>query len=119
MLNAMFLDHLDTDVEDLRRLNELLHSHKIIESRTSEPLRELSVLSITPSVDLGDLAVNYASKVPPLLRYMLRGLGTKESETSDLLSYLLFEPEYAQALLDIGYRDASARIDEIRAFLSV
>lgn len=119
ILNAIFLDHLDTDVEHLRRLNELLATHQISESRTSEPLRKLSVLSITPSVDLGDLALNYASKVPPLLRYMLRGLGTKESETSDLISYLLFEAEYARALLDIGYRDANARIDEIRGFLGV
>jgi hypothetical protein len=33
------------------------------------------------------------------------------------MSYLLFDSAYAQALIDIGYRDAGARIDEIETFL--
>jgi NTE family protein len=33
------------------------------------------------------------------------------------MSYLLFDSSYTRALVDIGYQDASARIDEIEAFL--
>jgi NTE family protein len=33
------------------------------------------------------------------------------------MSYLLFDGGFTQALLDVGYRDADARIDEIEAFL--
>ena len=33
------------------------------------------------------------------------------------MSYLLFDSFYTRTLVDIGYRDASARIDEIEAFL--
>jgi hypothetical protein len=36
---------------------------------------------------------------------------------SDLMSYLPFTPKYTRALIDIGYRDADARIDEIEEFL--
>jgi len=33
------------------------------------------------------------------------------------MSYLLFDAVYARALVDIGYRDAEQRADEIEAFL--
>jgi hypothetical protein len=33
------------------------------------------------------------------------------------MSYLLFTPKYTQALMDIGYQDATRRIDEIEDFL--
>jgi NTE family protein len=33
------------------------------------------------------------------------------------MSYLLFDSAFTGALVDIGYRDADARIDEIEAFL--
>ena len=36
---------------------------------------------------------------------------------SDLMSYLLFTPKYTKELIDIGYRDANNRIDEIEDFL--
>jgi hypothetical protein len=33
------------------------------------------------------------------------------------MSYLLFDAAYTRALVDIGYRDAGERIDEIEAFI--
>ncbi|MBZ5690128.1 MAG: hypothetical protein LAP86_34535 [Acidobacteriia bacterium] len=33
------------------------------------------------------------------------------------MSYLLFASKYTRALIDIGYDDASQRIDEIESFL--
>ena len=35
------------------------------------------------------------------------------------MSYLLFDAAYTRALVDIGYRDAQQRADEIEAFLRV
>jgi NTE family protein len=44
-------------------------------------------------------------------------LGTPDAQSADLTSYLLFDAKFTQALIDIGYRDASQRIDEIEDFL--
>jgi NTE family protein len=40
------------------------------------------------------------------------------SEPSDLLSYLLFDGEYAHELLSLGERDARTHRDELEAFLA-
>jgi NTE family protein len=55
--------------------------------------------------------------MPRVLRWLMEGLGTPDAESADLMSYLLFDGAFTRALIDIGYRDAEARIDEIEAFL--
>jgi len=52
------------------------------------------------------------------VRYLLHGLGSTEGTGATLLSYLLFDRRYTGLLLDLGYRDAMARRDEIAAFLA-
>lgn len=51
------------------------------------------------------------------VRYLMDGLGTPDAQSADLMSYLLFDATYTRQLIDIGYRDAAARINEIEAFL--
>ena len=63
------------------------------------------------------VAQRYASRMPRLIRYALDGLGTPDAQSADLMSYLLFDSSYTRALIDIGYQDAHARIDEIEAFV--
>jgi len=48
---------------------------------------------------------------------MERGLGTQDSQGSDLLSLLMFQPEYVQALISMGEKDARERADELIPFL--
>jgi NTE family protein len=55
--------------------------------------------------------------MPRMVRFMLDGLGRPDAQSADLMSYLLFDSAYTQALIDIGYHDASGRMDEIEAFL--
>jgi NTE family protein len=55
--------------------------------------------------------------MPRLVRYLLEGLGTPDAQSADLMSYLLFDAAYTRALVDIGYRDAHIRIDQIESFL--
>src|SRR5450759_5960761 len=80
-------------------------------------MRPLETFLITPSVDLSELARQHQKDMPYLIQYFVNGLGRDTSSCSDLMSYLLFTPKYTQDLIDIGYSDASKRIDEIESFL--
>ncbi len=119
LLNAMFLDHLTTDIEHLERLNQLLADGHIRQAGIEgcERMRPLQSLLITPSVDISGLAQHYQKDMPYLLQYFVRSLGRDAASCADLMSYLLFTSKYTNALIEIGYRDASNRIDEIEQFL--
>ena len=49
---------------------------------------------------------------------MTRGLGTQETRSNDILSVLMFQPDYLRRLLDLGYADAERRREEIAAFFA-
>jgi hypothetical protein len=55
--------------------------------------------------------------MPYLIQYFVNSLGRDAASCSDLMSYLLFTSKYTRALLDLGYHDANARIDEIEDYL--
>lgn len=142
LLNSIFLDHLDADLDHLIRMNDIISQSRQsealvsagnLDSRSGEPLppgepdprhrstesmKVVTPMVITPSVDIGKVAESYASKMPGTIRYMLEGLGNSRAESADLISYLLFDTAYTKTLIDIGYRDASARIDELTNFLT-
>jgi NTE family protein len=121
-LNAIFLDHLDADLDHLRRMNELVLEYEQgggapAAERVNEPMRLVEPLVVTPSEDLALVAQRFAHRMPRLVRYLMEGLGTPDAQSADLMSYLLFDAAYTRALVDIGYRDAQQRADEIEAFL--
>jgi NTE family protein len=110
MLNAIFLDSLDTDVERLIRINEL-----ILEG-THKDLKTVPILVIRPSRDLGKMTSLISDKLPPILKYLLKGIGVSDSEGLDLLSYLAFDEAYTKPLMELGYEDAYKMKDEILKF---
>src|SRR5271169_261446 len=119
LFNVMFLDHLATDIEHLERLNQLLSSGQISQSGIDgcEKMRPLQSILITPSVDLSQLAEQHQKDMPYLIQYFVNSLGRDAASCADLMSYLLFTSKYTSDLIDIGYNDASKRIDEIEDFL--
>jgi NTE family protein len=122
-LNAIFLDHLDADLDHLVRMNELVAAYEAagsspeISRRLPEPMRIVEPLVISPSEDLAIIANSMAHRMPRVFRYLLEGLGRPDVQSADLTSYLLFDPAYTRELLRIGYADADRRIDEIEHFL--
>jgi NTE family protein len=119
LFNAMFLDHLSADIEHLERLNELLGNGKISHSGMEgcERMHPLETLLITPSVDLSKLAEHHQRDMPYLIQYFINSLGRDAASCADLMSYLLFTSKYTSELIEIGYEDASHRIDEIEHLL--
>ena len=114
LFNAIFLDVFDNDAARLERINRL------IEGRSPEErcgMRPIQMLLIRPSRDLGKLASEYEAELPRAFRFMTRGLGTQETHSNDILSLLLFEPDYLKRLIQLGYHDAEAQMDQIHALL--
>jgi len=116
-LNAIFLDHLDTDLDHLLRMNELIAAHGDETHGVREPMRIVTPFVINPSEDLAIVAASFAHRMPRPVRYLLDGLGTPNAQSADLMSYLLFDHAYTRALIDVGYRDASRHVDRIEGFI--
>jgi NTE family protein len=119
LFDVMFLDHLTTDLEHLTHLNQLLSNSSPTQNgvEASEQIRPLMPLIIMPSVDLSEVAEQHQRDMPYLIQYFVSSLGRDAASCADLMSYLLFSSQYTRALIEIGYDDASKRIDEIEAFL--
>ncbi|GGX63312.1 hypothetical protein GCM10011309_11610 [Litorimonas cladophorae] len=113
-LDIIFHDSLESDIERLTRLNQLV-SHLTLEERREANLKPIEVFSINPSVSLRSLARQHAPEMPRRLRWLIKRR-TAASALGRIESYLLFEPGYIGALIDLGYADAMARRDEIVAF---
>jgi NTE family protein len=50
---------------------------------------------------------------------MLGGIGGTRRRGGALVSYLLFEAPYTRALIRLGFQDAMARREEIKAFFDL
>ena len=115
LYNAIFLDLIDQDVIRLELMNNLLRE---VPHAKRGDLREIDILVLRPSMDLGKLSREYEPRLPKAFRFLTRGLGTRRTSSSDILSLLMFQPDYLQRLVELGEADASARGDAIAAFLA-
>ncbi|MEM8487359.1 MAG: patatin-like phospholipase family protein [Bacteroidota bacterium] len=114
LMNAIFLDAVDQDSENLQRINDLIQQ---IPDRSRNGLRPVKLLMIRPSIDIGKLAGKYKPQFSGALGLFTMGIGSSETKSPDWLSMLLFQKEYMDDLIDIGYNDAAHQHDEIESFL--
>ena len=117
MMNGAFMDGLESDIERLQRVNRTV---SLIPKEKWEgldaPLREVPILVIKPSQDLGQLAADQFDKFPILIRHLLKGIGASREKGADLLSYLAFDASYTKLLLELGHADTMKRREEIIQF---
>jgi len=136
-LNALLLDHTDYDIERMDRLNSIIDAGKnafgdeFVEIMNRElvklrgaPVRKIETVHIRPSQDIGAIASDFVQGgrievKGRVARRLLERLAQGEARhESDLLSYLLFDGRFADALIDLGYRDAARHEDELAALFS-
>jgi NTE family protein len=116
LLDSIFVDTLDRDMMDLRLLNQLLVGQP---PSSQLGLRPVEVLLLRPSQDLCALAGEFEAELPGAFRHLVRGLGTRETNRSDLLATLLFQPRYIRKVMEIGEQDGRSRLNEIASFLDM
>ena len=112
ILNSAFIDTLENDLEFLRHMNDILPhvpQRKLLKYNIRHQVVDL--LEVTPSRDLSELASEYFSELPKPLR-----LFVKEASSGSVLSLLLFEQGYCQALMALGLKDAMNMEQQIREF---
>ena len=80
-------------------------------------MRTIELLVVRPSQDLGRLAREYEPRLPRAFRFLTRGLGTRETRNTEMLSMLMFQKDYLTRLMEMGEADADARAEEIAAFM--
>lgn len=139
ILNALLVDKTEYDLKRLRRYNALLKEGQaafgdqfntlfedLMVKTRGAALREIDTLEVRPSIDIaeiasrhlqrGSIAARAGSLVGPLL-HRLGDIGV--GQASDLLSYLLFDHEFANELIRLGMHDADVRRQQIIEFFSV
>jgi NTE family protein len=115
LYNAVFLDQLDQDTEQIDRINQLLGK---LQPQDRQGLREVNTVVIRPSEDVGALANAYEKLLPRAIRYFMRRFGSQEAEEQDLISTIMFHREYIEELLRLGERDAADHADEVAKLLA-
>ena len=110
LLNAVFLDMLDQDCLRIERLNLLLRE---LPEERRHGLRLIEVGTVRPSRDLGALAGELEPRLPRGFRYLTRSLGSRETASPDLLSLLMFQPDYLRRLIEIGEADGEEKLEEM------
>lgn len=135
-LNALLLDRIDTDLARLEGINRFLEAGTRrygpgFEDALNEELglgggravRPLKAVLVRTSGDIGKMSVDFVrsarfeARVKGPLARVMRRLADGEGAESDLLSYLLFDGEFADGLIELGRADAAARHEELCAFL--
>lgn len=99
IINAIFMDAVEVDIERVRIINDNLGV-----SADKDKFRKIQIVYLQPSQAPSELAETRVEGLPPLLRFLITGLGTPK-ESSEILSYLTFDPVYLNALVDLGYYD--------------
>jgi NTE family protein len=115
LLDAVMLDAIEVDVEHSERVNRSVVRYPT--GDPEQPFRPVDVLWLRPSRLVRQLAAKLAHRVPRIVRYLMRGLGS-DASINELTSYLLFDSEFCSRLIDLGARDVTAERKHIERFFS-
>lgn len=120
---SVFHDTLQADVEQTQRVSQTLAQLPLGLS-AALPYHPVRVLALQPSFSLDELTRKHIACLPAATRNTLVGLGVLDTgrgatgSASALASYLMFEPPFVNALVELGEHDAWRRQAEIRAFFA-
>ena len=119
MLNAAFLDSMETDVERLQRINRTVNMiPENVRKKHGMELKPIDLLEISPSQSMDEIAGRHAHELPQAIKLFFGGSGNTSRNGSGILSYLLFSSGFCKDLIALGYKDGMARREEIEEFFA-
>jgi NTE family protein len=119
VMNGMFIDIIENDLEKAELINTLL-------SRTSDPkaianelgFRKIDTLLINPSEPIDEIAIRHIHNLPaPIKQFFGFNKAPIEGGVS-LASYLMFEADFMNELITLGYKDAKKQAKELDQFFN-
>ncbi|WP_251359493.1 patatin-like phospholipase family protein [Kangiella sp. TOML190] len=117
LLNSIFIDSLESDIERLIRVNQLLEhipQEDTIKDKLS--LKPIDALILSPSIDPAELAGRYFKELPRGLKFFFKRMGIADDKGESILSYLLFYAPFTKHLMQIGYEDTMAEATAVKEF---
>ncbi len=132
VLNALLLDPLNYDLGVMQRFNrlwdvleeslgidEMRRVRRVLEDARGVSYRHLESLVFHPSQDIGDITTRHvkslrAKSLPAVILAASARLRTQFE--ADLLSFVLFDGDFAEELISLGRHDAHERAEEVAAF---
>ncbi len=138
VLNALLLDRVDTDLARLESLNAILAAgerrfgagflpalNEELGHAPGEGLRPVRAVLVRASADIGVLAAElvrgaqFRKRTRGVLGRLLSSLAEGEARReADLLSYVLFDGEFAQTLMALGRHDAGVQHEALCALFA-
>lgn len=118
LLDTLFADTLDADLERVDRINQTL-SILTPEQMQQTDLKQIEYFQVKPSEDLQSIAQKHFHNLPSGIRSLLKVIGVNEQSESSLPSYLLFESPYCQELIALGFKDGMEHKNQLRDFLEI
>lgn len=132
VLNALLLDPINYDLGVMRRFNklwgvleetltvdEMRRVRDVVEDTRGVSYRRLETLVFHPSQDIGDITTRHARRLgaKSLPRVLMAASARLRARfESDLLSFVLFDGDFAEELISVGRHDAQQRADEVISF---
>jgi NTE family protein len=117
VINGMFIDVIENDIEKAEIINSLLARSPDAELIAKEMnLRSIETLAINPSEPIDEIAIKYIHKLPGPIKQFF-GLNKEPVEGGvSLASYLLFDGDFMNELIQLGYKDAKKQAKQVDEF---
>ena len=118
LLDTIFTDTLNSDIERLSRINDTL-SLTPTSQQSSLGMKPIGLFRVANEHDINAIADKYFHDLPITIRTLLRTIGVNQGSNSSITSYLMFEQNYTRELINLGYQDVLKQELELRAFLHI
>jgi NTE family protein len=138
IMNALLSDKTEYDLQRVERYNSLIEAgeraygdgfsealRQAMQKKRGQGYRKVETLFVQPNENMGVVAAQHVrmgsviARAGPIVGPLLKRAAGSGASEGDLLSYLLFDGEYAKDLVAMGMRDADAMRQKFIDFFSV